>query len=176
MIHTSITRNCVVFFLPRRLTRSAIMNGRPCQFATVKENRAILSDTCVDHFIILLKHLSNHMHFITNGYRTLFIDQLVRLGVKAGGRRFCPRIFVCPPPHMVNCAQTSSDSALFETILLQPMSIFHNRGHDLRWTEFPGAQVKVQPPHKINSHSKQCKIINIQKYTKNTCKSHSFLL
>ena len=35
----------------------------------VQENHAISSDTCVDHYILLLKHLSNHMHFITNGYK-----------------------------------------------------------------------------------------------------------
>ena len=29
-----------------------------------KENRAILSDTGVDLYIVLVKHLSNHMHFI----------------------------------------------------------------------------------------------------------------
>ena len=28
MIHTSITRNCVVFLLPRRLTRSAIYGSQ----------------------------------------------------------------------------------------------------------------------------------------------------
>ena len=32
-----------------------------------KENRAISSDTCVDHYILLLKYLSNHIHFIVNG-------------------------------------------------------------------------------------------------------------
>ena len=52
MIHTSITRNCVVFLLPRWL--SAIYGSQ------------IL---CVDHCILLLNHLSNHMHFITNGYK-----------------------------------------------------------------------------------------------------------
>ena len=29
-----------------------------------KEDHAISSDTCVDHYILLLKYLSNHMHFI----------------------------------------------------------------------------------------------------------------
>ena len=28
-----------------------------------------LSNTCVDHYTLLLKYLSNHMHFITNGYK-----------------------------------------------------------------------------------------------------------
>ena len=27
------------------------------------------SHTCVDHYILLLKYLSNHMHFKTNGYK-----------------------------------------------------------------------------------------------------------
>ena len=60
MIYTNMPRNCVVFFLPRRLTVSV---------RDVKGNRAILNDTCVDHYILLLKHLSNHMHFITNGFK-----------------------------------------------------------------------------------------------------------
>ena len=43
LIDTNMPRNCVVFFVPRRLTRSAIYGGqifdshkigRPCQFAT----------------------------------------------------------------------------------------------------------------------------------------------
>ena len=50
-------RNCTVFLLPRRLTRSAI-------YGSQKENHAISRQTCVDHCILLLKHLSNHMHFI----------------------------------------------------------------------------------------------------------------
>ena len=73
IIHTSITRNCMVFLLPRRQTRSAIygltpINGRPC-CSQSKRNHAILRHICVDHCILLLKHLSNHMHFITNGYK-----------------------------------------------------------------------------------------------------------
>ena len=76
--HTNMPRSCVVFFLPRQLTRSAILtpiNGRPCQLE--KENRTILSDTCVDHYILLLKHLSNHA-FHNKRFQTLFIDQLVQ--------------------------------------------------------------------------------------------------
>ena len=30
------------------------------------KTRTILSNTCVDHYILLLKHLSDNMHFITN--------------------------------------------------------------------------------------------------------------
>ena len=43
-----------------------------------KENRAVLSDTCVDYYILLLQNPSTHVHFITNGYRMLFKDQLDR--------------------------------------------------------------------------------------------------
>ena len=34
-----------------------------------KENHAISRQICVDDCILLLKHLSNLMHFITNGYK-----------------------------------------------------------------------------------------------------------
>ena len=75
----TMPRNCVVFCLPRRLTRSVIYGSQlfyshkwPTVFVRdviLKENRATLSDTCVDHYILLLKHLANYMHFITNGYK-----------------------------------------------------------------------------------------------------------
>ena len=42
-----------------------------------KINRAISRHICV-YIISTLKHLSNHMHLITNGYRMLFKDQLDR--------------------------------------------------------------------------------------------------
>ena len=35
----------------------------------VKGKPRNLRQICVDHGILLLKHLSNHMHFITNGYK-----------------------------------------------------------------------------------------------------------
>ena len=35
----------------------------------VKGKPLNLKQMCVDHCILLLKHLSNHMHFITNGYK-----------------------------------------------------------------------------------------------------------
>ena len=80
MTYTNIHRMCVVFLLHRRLTRSAIcgsqifaghfpINGRPCFFATLKENREIPRHVCVDHYILLLNYLSNHMHFKTNGFK-----------------------------------------------------------------------------------------------------------
>ena len=43
----------------------------------VKEKRAILIDTCVDHCILLLKHLSNHA-FDNKRFQTLVKDQLDR--------------------------------------------------------------------------------------------------
>ena len=69
MIHTSLPQNCVVFLLLCELRWSAIINGRPCQTTRLKENRAISRHVCVDHCILLLQHLSTHMHFITNGYK-----------------------------------------------------------------------------------------------------------
>ena len=38
---------------------------------------------CVAHCILLFKHLSNHIHFITNGLQTLFKDQLDHLSFSA---------------------------------------------------------------------------------------------
>ena len=77
MIHTNMPRNCTVFLLPRRLTRSAIYGSKMFDshkwptvlVRTVKGKPRNLRQTCVDHCIVLLKHLSNHMHLITNGYK-----------------------------------------------------------------------------------------------------------
>ena len=44
-------------------------NGMPCQFKAYKKKHAILSHDCVDHYILLLKHLSNHMYFIPNSFK-----------------------------------------------------------------------------------------------------------
>ena len=78
MINPTSPRKCAVFLLPCRLTRSAIsgsqifdsnkwptvsvrrVNGKPRNF---EEN------LCGSLYILLLKHLSTHMHFITNGYK-----------------------------------------------------------------------------------------------------------
>ena len=77
LIHTSITRDCVVFLLPRRQTRSAIHGSQFFDFhkwptvlvRKVKvKPRNIEANVC-GSLILLLKHLSNHMHFITNGYQ-----------------------------------------------------------------------------------------------------------
>ena len=63
MIYTNTPGNCLVFVLPRRLTQSAIYGSQTFDFhkwPTVlvrveNENRAIWSNTCVDHYILLLK-------------------------------------------------------------------------------------------------------------------------
>ena len=74
MIHTNLPWNCVVFLLLCELTRSAIygrqiFDSHNWSTVLVDEEKLILSDICVDHYILLLKYLSNHMHFITNGYK-----------------------------------------------------------------------------------------------------------
>ena len=68
MIHTNMPRNCTVFLLPHRLTRSAIY-GSQILTVLVRTVYAVSRQTCEDHWILLLKHLSNHMHFIKNGYK-----------------------------------------------------------------------------------------------------------
>ena len=76
MIHTNLPRNCMGFLSLCDLTRSAIhcsretwLLGRPCLSTRLKENHAISRRVCVDHCILLLPHLSPHMHFIINGYK-----------------------------------------------------------------------------------------------------------
>ena len=39
-----------------------------------KKNRAISSDACVDHYILLLKEFSNHIAFYNKRLQTLFKD------------------------------------------------------------------------------------------------------
>ena len=67
MIHTNVPQNCVVFPLLCELTRSADYGSQKCDshkwpstvlVEEVNENRAILRHVCVDHCILLLKHLS----------------------------------------------------------------------------------------------------------------------
>ena len=50
------------------------INGRRVN----SQNHTFSRQICVDHCILLLTHLSNHMHFITNGLQRLFIDKLGR--------------------------------------------------------------------------------------------------
>ena len=77
MIHTLLPQNCVVFILLCELTPSTIYGSQkfdshkwPTVFVDeVKGKPPISSDTCMDHYILLLKYLSNHMHFIANGYK-----------------------------------------------------------------------------------------------------------
>ena len=40
-----------------------------CQFSKQKGSRAIMRHVCLDHYILLLNYLSNHMHFLTNGFK-----------------------------------------------------------------------------------------------------------
>ena len=105
MIHTNMPPKGTVFLLPRRLTRSAIYGGQifdshkwpTVLVRTVKENHAISRQICVDHCILLLQHLSNHMHFITNGYKRFFIDQLDRSKATCSFKReqrFVPNAFI----------------------------------------------------------------------------------
>ena len=64
MIYTNMPQNCVVFVLP------CDKHGRP--FMGVKTLLFYFSN------ISYLSNISNHIDFITNGYRTLFKDQLDR--------------------------------------------------------------------------------------------------
>ena len=86
MIHTTMPRNCAVILLHRRLKRSAIYgsqtfdshNRQTVLIRKVKGKPRNFEAMLCGSLYILLKHLSNHMRFITNGYKMLFIDQLVR--------------------------------------------------------------------------------------------------
>ena len=73
MIHTSITRNCTIFLLPPWQTRlaiygSQIFDSHKWSSVSVRKvkgkPRNFEPNVCV-------KHLSNHMHFITNGYKRI---------------------------------------------------------------------------------------------------------
>ena len=63
MINTSITQN---FLLHCELKHHKIAD-RFC----FQRNRktAISKHVCVNHYILILKYLSNHLHFITNGFK-----------------------------------------------------------------------------------------------------------
>ena len=84
MIHTNMPRNCTVFLLPRRLTRSAIygsqiftpINGTML-VRKVKGNRAISMQFFVDHCILLRTSFYPYA-FYNKRLQTLFIDQIVR--------------------------------------------------------------------------------------------------
>ena len=85
MIHTSITRNCTVFLLRRELSRSAIYgspNFDSHKWPTVSVDRVNRKprnfEAYMQIIVLLLQYLSNHTHFTTNRYRTIFKDQLDR--------------------------------------------------------------------------------------------------
>ena len=75
MIHTNMSQNCSVFLLPHRLTLSAIYGSQifdSHKWPTVLvckvkgKPRNFEANLCGS---LLLKHLSNHLHFITNGFK-----------------------------------------------------------------------------------------------------------
>ena len=71
MINTSTTQNCMHDF-PFTVGHFIESTFWPPKWPTVflrdvKENRAISWHVSVDHYILLLNYLSNHLHFITNG-------------------------------------------------------------------------------------------------------------
>ena len=71
-------RNCTVFFNCREETWSTILQSQnfdSIKWPTVlvcdiKGKTCSLSYTCVDQYILLLKYLPKHMHFITNGFKS----------------------------------------------------------------------------------------------------------
>ena len=77
MIHTHLPRNCVVSLLLCELTRSAIYGSQkfdshkwPTVLVDEVKGKQCNFDACLlGPLHLLLKHLSNHMHFITNGYK-----------------------------------------------------------------------------------------------------------
>ena len=86
MSHTNLPRNCTVFLLLFEHTQSAIYASQKMDshkwltvlVDEVKVNLAILGHVCVDHCILLLKHLSTHNAFYIKRLQMLFKDQLGR--------------------------------------------------------------------------------------------------
>ena len=81
MIHTNMPRNCVVSLLPRRLTWSAIYGSQnfdshkwPTELVRKAKGkpRNFKAYLCGSLYSTL-KHLSNRVHFITNGYKRFFM-------------------------------------------------------------------------------------------------------
>ena len=72
MIHTSLPRNCVVFFLLCELTWSAIYGSKKFdshKWPEIKEKPGNFEAYLCRSLYSTLQHLSNHIHFITNGYK-----------------------------------------------------------------------------------------------------------
>ena len=83
MIHTKMPRNCTVFPVARReptLTRHFVVanvwlhnTADRVSSQQKKENHANLRHICVDHYILVLKHLPNHA-FHNKRFQTIFVD------------------------------------------------------------------------------------------------------
>ena len=85
MIQTSITQNCTVLLLRRELTRSLIkFDSHTPMWPTVlvdevkRKPRNFEAYLCRSLYPTFTTSFYTHIHFITNGYRTLFKDQLDR--------------------------------------------------------------------------------------------------
>ena len=87
MIRTSITQNCTVFFLRRELSQWAIYGSQ--NFDSHKWPTVLLDEVkrnprnfeaylCRSLCSTFTTSFEPYMHFITNGYKKLFIDQLDR--------------------------------------------------------------------------------------------------
>ena len=90
MIHTSITRNCVVFLSPRRQIRSAIYGSQifdsnkwPTVLVLVrkvKEKPCNVEATVCESLCSTFKtSFEPHMHFTTNGYKHFSKTNLTNL-------------------------------------------------------------------------------------------------
>ena len=79
LIHKGITRNCTVFILRRELTPSAILWGQLADRVSSRRKRKTGNfKACLYGSLFSTFKLSNHMHFITNGFKRIFKDQLDR--------------------------------------------------------------------------------------------------
>ena len=77
MIHTNMPRNCVVFLLLCEPIQSAIYGSQkfdshkwPTVLVDEVKGKPWIFEACLcGSLILLLQHLSTHMHFVTNAYK-----------------------------------------------------------------------------------------------------------
>ena len=77
MIEINMPQSCMDFLLLYKLTQSTILRSqkhdstkwRAVLVHDIKGKPCNTRHICVDRYILLLKHLSNHMHFITKGFK-----------------------------------------------------------------------------------------------------------